>query len=575
MPRCRWELADAWPDAPDVARRLATAPLVVQVLHNRGLDDETQLRQFLKPQLNDLVPPELLPDIEPAAERIAHAVRRGEKITIYGDYDVDGMAAIAILRACLKLSGADVHYYVPHRLEEGYGLNVDAIGKIAADGTKLLVTVDCGVTAHEPVRVATAAGLDVIITDHHTPPATLPPARAIVHPNLPGWAYPNANLCGAGVAFKLAWQVARRLCGAARVDETMRAFLLEAMCLAALGTVADVVPLFGENRLLAIYGLRGLPSTRHPGLRALLDSAGLSGGKLDAYDIGFKLAPRLNACGRMGHAALAVELLTDASPQRAAEIAAFLDGQNRQRQEVERQIAQQACEMVAAAGYDRPDCPAIVLASDDWHGGVIGIVASRLVDRFGRPAVLIALNGDGLGHGSARSVPGFHIASAFAACGGHLVSFGGHAMAGGLKIQPANIDAFRDAFLAHAREKIGPCDPTPVLKLDAQVTLAALGQAVVEHLERLAPFGEGNPPPSVAVRGCRLLGPPRRMGTKGGTIGMLLEQDGVRMRAVGFGMGELADALVGVNTLDVAGQPMLNRYNGAVSVELRIKDVSL
>ena len=270
---------------------------------------------------------------------------------LYGDYDVDGMAGVAILHSLLRMVGAAVRFYVPHRLEEGYGVNAEAVAKLVDEGMDLLVTVDCGISAHEPLAAARAAGAEVIVTDHHSPDPKLPPADAIVHPALPPGKYPNADLSGAGVAFKLAWQTAVEICGNTRVDEAIRNFLLEATCLAALGTIADVVPLVGENRSLAVYGLKGLPHTQHPGLRALLKSARLDGEKLDAYHVGFLLAPRLNACGRMGHARLAVELLTDASPDRAAKIADYLNQQNAQRQKVERAITAEAAEWVCAAAW--------------------------------------------------------------------------------------------------------------------------------------------------------------------------------------------------------------------------------
>ncbi|MCY2924018.1 MAG: DHH family phosphoesterase, partial [Planctomycetota bacterium] len=327
-----WKVAAPFEGAADLAREAATTPLVGQILHNRGIRTGTEAKAFLEPKLNDLLDPETLPGVTQAAKRIAAAAKAREKIVIYGDYDVDGMTAVAILQAVLKLAGAASDFYVPHRLDEGYGLNSEAVDKIVAEGARLIVTVDCGISALEPVARARAAGADVIVTDHHTPGAALPEATAIVHPALPGGGYANPNLSGAGVAFKLAWQVARELCGEKRVDEPMRKFLLDATCLAALGTIADVVPLVGENRVLATHGLRGLPASEHPGLKALLASASLGGKVLDAFDVGFALAPRLNACGRMGHARDAVELLSGPGAERCAEIARQLADQNADRQ---------------------------------------------------------------------------------------------------------------------------------------------------------------------------------------------------------------------------------------------------
>jgi single-stranded-DNA-specific exonuclease len=573
--RQRWEIAPTFDAAADLARKIGSAPLVAQVLHNRGIDSPAAAKAFLNPKLTDLHDPSLLDGAELAARRIAQAVRDGRKIVLYGDYDVDGITGLAILYAVLQLVGIKpgcLDFYVPHRLEEGYGVNLEAVRKVVADGANLLVTVDCGISAAEPLAEASAAGVDVIVTDHHTPPEVLP-AGTIVHPSLPGSAYPNPDLSGSGVAFKLAWQIAREVCGNHRVDPPMREFLLDATCLAALGTIADVVPLVGENRSLAVHGLRGLPTSKLPGLVALLESAGLSDSKLDAYHVGFILAPRLNACGRMGHARLAVELLTTARPQRCREIAEYLAKQNAARQKVEQEITEQASEMVRAGGQDAVDCRAIVLASDQWHGGVIGIVASRLVEEFGRPAVLIAVNGDGNGQGSGRSIRGFHMHSALAACSTHLVSFGGHAMAGGIRIRRDDVPAFTAAMQQYAAANIRPEQLRPELRIDAQTTLPALGCAVVEHLSRLAPFGQGNPPPVVAIRGCRLVVPPRRMGRTGQTVSLVLAQNDTTLRAVGFNMGDLADSLVGINTVDVAAEPVLNTFNGMTSVELKLRDV--
>lgn len=571
--RRQWQVASPFDGAADLARQLGTAPLVAQILHNRGVTTVEAARSFLDPKLTHLHDPALLDNIDAAANRILAAVRAKEKITLYGDYDVDGMTGVAILRACLSLLGAEVEYYIPHRLEEGYGVNVEAIEKIIADGTKLIVTIDCGISAHEPLAKAAAAGVDVIVTDHHHVGAALPPAVAVVHPQLSA-GYPNSELAGAGVAFKLAWHTARLAEGAARVSDRLREFLVEAMALAALGTIADVVPLVGENRVFATYGLRSLPTTRHVGLRALLETANLVGKDVDAFHVGFVLAPRLNACGRMGHAALAVELLTTAPAQRSHEIATFLIQQNERRQQVEREIFEQACLMVESAGMNGEASMSIVLASEQWHAGVIGIVASRLVERFHRPAVLIALGPDG-GQGSGRSITGFNLNDALEACRGHLVGCGGHAMAAGLRIETAKVQAFADAFAAHAAAQIKPAQLKRPLLVDAEGTLGSLGTNLARHIERLAPFGQGNPSPLVAFRNCRVVAAPRRMGKGGSTVSLLLGQNGTNVRAVGFGMGDLADDLVGVNNIDVAGEIVLNTYNGNTNVELKLKDVQL
>ncbi len=568
--RLTWQIRPPAEGLDALARRLRLTPLVAQLLVNRGIETPEAGRMFFQPKLTDLHDPSLLDGTEPAARRIARAVRDGEKIVIYGDYDVDGMTAVAILEACLKLVGSRCEYYVPHRLEEGYGVNTEAIEKIAAAGCDLLITVDCGITADGALS---AADMDVIVTDHHAVGGKLPDVAAVVHPALPGSLYPNSHLCGAGVALKLAWQVAREVCGTHRVDEKMRKFLLDATTLAALGTVADVVPLVGENRSLVTFGLQGLAATDHPGIAALRNVAGLDGGKLDSFDVGFKLAPRLNACGRMGHARLAVELLTGPDPARARKIADYLTQQNTQRQKVEKDVLTQAVEMVQDRGLDRQDTSSIVLAGQDWHGGVVGIVASRLVERYAKPTILISRNGQSVARGSGRSIPGLHMRDALAACADLLVSFGGHAMAGGLAIENGRLDAFAERFGQVAATKLQAADLTAGLEIDAEAGLEDLAYPAVERIDRMGPFGSGNPRPVVALRHCKVINPPRRMGKTGRTVGMVLGQGAVTIRAVGFGMGELSDLLTGVNEVDVAAEPVLNHFRGRTSVELQLRDV--
>ena len=567
-----WQVAPVEAGSTELAARLRTSHLVAQTLYNRGVRDFEQAQCFLDPKLSYLHDPELLHDASLAARKIASAVEKGHKIVIYGDYDVDGMTAVSILHACLRLLNANVSYYVPHRLEEGYGLNRQAVEKIVADGADMIITVDCGINAIHEAQIATRAGLEVIITDHHGLGEALPDVAAIVHPTMGD--YPNPHLCGAGVAMKLAWQIARATGGERRVDDQMRNFLLDATCMAALGTIADVVPLTGENRVLAVFGLKGLAGTKHNGLRALLASADLDNKKLDAFHVGFVLGPRLNACGRMGHAGLAVELLTEASPERCVEIAEYLKEANTQRQKVERDILDQALELVKRQGLDDPSRKIIVLSGEDWHGGVIGIVASRIVDQFGKPAILIAPNGEGLGHGSGRSIEGFDMRAALEACGSHLVSFGGHTMAGGLKIDLERLASFTEAIEQYAMANITDKQLMAPLELDAEATLADLSASVVNQLESLSPFGQGNGPPLFAFRGCEVMTPPRRMGRGGRAVQFFAGQGKSSIRVVGFSMGDLADSLQVGARLDIAAQPVVNEFNGRTSIELVLTDVS-
>ncbi|CAN5650299.1 single-stranded-DNA-specific exonuclease RecJ [soil metagenome] len=578
-PSKRWNIFEPHDGAAGLAQRLKTSPLIAQMLLNRGVGDDDACREFLRPSLKLLHEPHLIAGLASAAERIARAIRDKEKIVIYGDYDVDGITAVAILWHAIKTLGGQVEYYIPHRLEEGYGLNAEAVQQICTDGAKLIITVDCGITAIEPARIAREHHVDLIITDHHEHKDELPDCCTIVHPRLQQplatsqiKPYPNPNLCGAGVAFKLAWAVGQAMNGATRVSEEFRAFLLEATALAALGTIADVVPLVGENRVLAHFGLSGLKQSKLTGIRALINSAGLDGQKLDSYHVGFLLAPRLNACGRMGHARLAVQMLTDADESRANEIAIYLEEQNKERQRIERKIVEEAIEQVKKLEMDNGDSRAIVLASDRWHAGVIGIVASRLVDRFCRPTILVALNGE-FGQGSGRSIAGFHLARALEACTEHLESHGGHEMAAGIKVRAEKFEHFRRAFLAHAARTISPEQLQPELKLDCLADLKHVTQALVTELKRLGPFGHGNRKPLLCCRNVELASAPRRVGKTGDHLQLFIKQGSTHMKCIAFGKGELFDELQPGRMIDLAVEPQINEFNGRVSVELDVKDL--
>ena len=582
QPTKRWTLAPTNEQAADLAARLKVSPLVAQILLNRGISEPDDCHKFLKPTLKDLHDPSLLAGLPRAAERIARAIKDHQKITVYGDYDVDGITATSILWHAIKLLDGDVHYYIPHRVDEGYGLNADAIVELADGGTQLLITVDCGVTAVAPAAVAAERGVDLIITDHHefhhdeaTP---LPAAYAIVHPRMPredGGAYPNGNLCGAGVAFKLAWGIGQAVNGAAKVSDEFRAFLVEATALAALGTIADVVPLVGENRILAHFGLGGLKASRLTGIRALIESANLVGKKLDSFHVGFLLGPRLNACGRMGHAALAVEMLTVADQGRAIEIATYLEEQNRDRQAMEKQILAAAIEQIESRGYAGEDCFALVVAGEGWHPGVIGIVASRLVERYHRPTVMIAINPDGIGQGSARSIAGFHLADAFTACTRHLLSHGGHEMAAGLKLDATNLDAFRAAFCEHAKQRLTPEQLVPQILLDADSQLGQINHALVTDLARLGPFGQGNRKPLLCCRNLTIAITPRRVGKTGDHLQLMLKQGTLSIKAIAFNGSKWFDDLTPGRTVHLAVEPTINEFNGRVSVELEVKDLQI
>jgi single-stranded-DNA-specific exonuclease len=599
----RWNIAPPHQAADELAGRLKASPLLAQVLLNRGISDPAECAAFLRPSLKHLHEPFAIANLRKAAERIARAIRDQEKIVIYGDYDVDGITATAILWHAITLLGGSPDFYIPHRIEEGYGLNAEAIAQICEQGAKLIITVDCGVTAIEQARVACDRGVDLIITDHHEwkehvgsasadeivglpvadgapeipsaeadPTPILPDCYTLVHPRL--GAYPNAHLCGAGVAFKLAWGVGLINSGGDRVSEEFRNFLVEATALAALGTIADVVPLVGENRVLAHFGLGGLKETRIRGLLALIASAGLTGQKLDSYDVGFKLAPRLNACGRLGHARLAVEMLTKASESQALEIATYLEQQNRTRQAMEKQILDAALEQVKQHALDDDGCHGIVLGAEGWHAGVIGIVASRIVDRFHRPTIMVSLT-NGHGQGSGRSIAGFHLTRALGACRDFLETFGGHEMAAGLKLKTERFADFREAFAAHAKIALAPECLTPELPLECLATLRQMTIALVTDLQRLGPFGHANRKPLLAVRDLEVCQPPRVVGNGGQHLQLQVRDATGSLKCIAFGFGGMADQLPIGTKLELAVEPIINEYNGRTSVELGVKDLRI
>ncbi|HIJ52419.1 MAG TPA: single-stranded-DNA-specific exonuclease RecJ [Planctomycetes bacterium] len=570
-PKTKWVIRPTDDRSRRLAKSLKVSPLLAHVLINRGITDDHTGGIFLRPKLTELIEPGQMPGIEAAVCRLKQAIRNKEKITVYGDYDVDGITGVAILWQMLTLLGAQVDYYIPHRIDEGYGLNAKAVRQLAKAGSKLLITVDCGVTDFDAALLAEQLAIALIITDHHQPDEELPKAVAIVHPALAD-AYPNPDSSGAMVAFKLAWAIANEFNVGTKLGPRLREFMLNATSLAAMGTVADIVSLRGENRVLTSYGLKALPECRLPGMQALIETAGLTGRGLDSFDIGFRLAPMLNAAGRMGHARLAVELLTSDSELRSMKIAEYLKEQNKQRQQCERKIFKQACEMVARCGLDHPDKKSIVLASEDWHGGVLGIVASRIVDKFYRPTIMLSIE-DAKAQGSGRSIPGFCLLSAIRECSQHLIKFGGHKMAAGITIEAAKIEQFANLFEAHAKKNLREDDIVAKLYIDAVAPLSEFRKDTVSQLQLLAPFGQGNPRPVFATKGVRLAAPPRRVGIRGDHLQLVITDNTASIRCIGFRFGKWAKKLQDVEFFNVAYQPQINSYNGNSNVEFVLADI--
>ena len=569
-----------------ISQEMRCSPLLAQVLSSRGFQSASQAKTFLESKMTDLHSPDLLPGIPEAADRVVKAIKDKRRITIYGDYDVDGVTSTSILWHCLKLAGANVDYYIPCRMEEGYGLNLEAIRKLSEeDPQRLLVTVDCGICSVKEADLAHDLGLELIITDHHTMLDELPRAVCLVHPRLPGGSYPFGDLCGAGVAFKLAWAICQRLNDGKNASPSMREFLKGAVGLAAIGTVADVVPLVGENRIIVRYGLSTLiendktkeknsPSRNSPGLEMMLKVCGLDGKQqITAEDIGFSIAPRINAAGRLGQARLAVELLTTSNRQRAAQLADYLNQLNENRKSVERKMMKEAKELVE----DHPEWhnqAALVLAHADWHPGVIGILASRMAEAYERPAVIIALNeAVRLGQGSARTFNGIDLHSSLTDCAEYLVTYGGHKAAAGLRVQMERIDTFREEFVKRIATVKTAADAGAELKIDAEVVLNDLTFTAVRELDGLGPFGSDHRKPIFAATRCELVEPPKKIGGGERHLSLKVRQFNKVMKAIAFGKADWADQIAATNgPISLCFSPGLNSFNGYESVDLHLID---
>ncbi|MCC7417236.1 MAG: single-stranded-DNA-specific exonuclease RecJ [Acidobacteria bacterium] len=563
----RWD-AVACDDA--AAGRLAEAlgvPLIVaRLLCQRGLDDPAGAARFLKPSIDHLHDPLLLADMGAAVDRILGAIARRERIAVHGDYDVDGITSTVILRRALELLGADVVHFIPERFKDGYGLQPASIERLHADGVALVVSVDCGIRGADAARRARELGVDLIVTDHHEPDVALPPAVAVINPKRHDCRYPDKNLAGVGVALKLVQALGRK--------SGREGWLPGFMKIAAIGTLADVVPLVGENRVIAKLGLDLLSRGPHKiGLRALLDVAGLTGKTIDSYHVSFMIAPRVNAAGRMSTPDIATRLFLASDETLGDQVRALaqqLDGENVKRQAEEAEILAAAKKLVQSD----PDIGAravLVVAADGWHRGVIGIVASKLVDAFHRPAIVLSVE-DGVAQGSCRSIPAFDMLGALERCAPLLLRFGGHRQAAGLALDRSRIRELRAAVNAVADEQLGPEDLMPRLRVDGGLAFRGITGGVAAGVAALAPFGAGNPRPVFAARGVEIVDGPRKL--KERHLKMALKQDGRIFRAVAWRAAERCDELAARRgALDVAFSLDQNQYNGETYVELTLADV--
>ncbi len=558
-PWTRW-VVESPADLAAVARLadvLRVPSPLARLLVQRGFHDPDSAKAFLRPSLESLSPPEALPAVATACRLIAEAVQAGQSIMVHGDYDVDGQTAVAILTRGLRLGGAQVVPFVPHRLRDGYDFGPAGLARAKESGVRLIVTCDCGITAVETTRAAEAAGIRVIITDHHLPGAELPPASAIVNP----YCAPNTEglriLCGAGIAFKLV----QALVPVLRLPEWLPHHLLDYV---ALATIADVVPLVGENRILVRHGLRLLRRTRWAGLRALVASSGLRPSQLRAGQVGFVLAPRLNAAGRIGEAADGLRLLLTDDDAEAQILAERLSRLNQERQDLDQRILEEAIGMIEAeGGLERRT--GIVLAGDDWHPGVVGIVASRVVERYGRPAFLIGFEGE-VGKGSGRSISRFDLHRALTQCGDLLERYGGHRMAAGLTIRREQLAAFRERFASVTASELRPEELGPEQRIDLEVTLLELNDELERLCRHLEPCGMGNPAPVFGLRGIEFA---RRQVVGDNHLRGTFQHRGGRLSAIAF---QQADRLSWLNDdpVDAAFRLEQNEYRGIPSLQARV-----
>lgn len=481
-----------------MAGELSLHPVVSRILVARGYRTPAEATKFLSDALTELPDPFTMKGLPEAVDRIVRAIVEKESVTLYGDYDVDGVSSTALLTTFLRQVGLEVRTYIPHRLGEGYGLNRAAIERLAAEGTKLLVTLDCGITSHAEIQRANELGVNVVVVDHHAVPETMPPAVAVLNPLQPGCEYPTKWLCAGGVTFNLCMGLRKVLRERGFFAGKQEPNLKQLLDLVALATVADVVPLTGANRVLVTHGLKELTAGRRPGVRALKDVAEVGGEEITAGTVGFRLGPRINAAGRLDDASVGLQCLLARDYESALPLARALDSANAERQQIERNMLNAAIEQAEAAVAR--GAKGLVLSSPDWHPGVVGIVASRIVERFHRPTILIGVH-EGVGKGSARSIEGFHLYDAIKSVSHHLSRFGGHKAAAGLSIDPAKLDAFRTDFEAVAAERLDDSALVPRCRIDAVVQGKELDEQTVAAIQRLAPFGMGNPEPVLALRG--------------------------------------------------------------------------
>jgi single-stranded-DNA-specific exonuclease len=561
----------AWKVSEDInsntlqlAKELGISPLLGHLLYNRGITELVKAEAFLTPTLDHLHDPFLFKDMKRAVKRLKQAIDNQETVLIYGDYDVDGITSISlIIRVLSKCLPGKLIYYIPKRLEEGYGLHLGSLDKALAKGVTLIITVDCGISAMEEGSFLKAQGVDLIITDHHEPKGVLPEAYALIDPKVPESGYPFIQLAGVGVAFKL-------LQGLASVMPEILERLLANLDLVAFGTVADIVPLLDENRVLVKYGLEQIQKTDNIGLQALIQGTSLKEREITSGHIGFMLAPRVNAAGRMANPSLGVKLFLTNDPLQAIDLAKKLEKENLTRQEIESVVLQEAKAQIEA-DPDVQNEHALVLAGEKWHLGVIGIVASKLVDIYNKPVILIGLDGEE-GRGSGRSLKGFNLFDALDCCQEHMIKFGGHEFAAGLSITRQQIPAFREAFLKEAKEKLSQEALIPTIQIEGLIDLSGVTLDLARELGKLAPCGSSNPTPILGCKSVDLIDY-KNVGENGKHLKLKVAAQDVICEGIGFNLGFIQSELASTSEVDLAFSLEENNWNGNVQIQLNLKDV--
>ena len=547
-----------------IVENIKCPEMIAEMLIRKELINIEEIKEFFHPDLNNMHDPFLYKDMKNATERIILAINNKELITIYGDYDVDGTTSAALLYLGLKKIGAKIDYYIPHRMIDGYGLSLSGVDLLKENGTELIISVDCGINAIEEVEQINNLGMDIVITDHHNPKEELPQASAIINPKIEGCGYPYDMLAGVGVAYKLLVAVYSQL--EINTEELIDKYL----DLVALGTIADIVPLTGENRIIASLGLDRLVKKNNIGLNALIKIAGLSQKELNSADIVFGIAPRINAAGRMGSAMRAVELMVSVDEEESEELAQIIERENSLRQQIDQRTFQEACDIIEKKYKNMDETPIIVVSSDDWHPGVIGIVASKLVEKYYRPSIMITFK-EGIGSGSGRSIAGFNLFDALVSVEEYLETFGGHKYAAGLQILVEYVDLLENKLKKYVKEHITEDQLIPPLNIDTKLELFEINDNLLEWLEKFAPFGPGNMRPTFFTEQVMVVGFPYNVGKN--HLKLKVMKDGCELDLIGFNLGDYLPFLKKGSNVDIAYSLEFNTWQGRTSIQGKLKDL--